>query len=51
MKQESEPLVPVSSGYLYRHRVSEMEENAKEDKMTEKETDADFNFNMDQTVC
>ena len=29
MEQEVEFLVPVSNGYLYQHRVGEMEEKAK----------------------
>ena len=29
MKQEVEFFIPVRNGYLYRHRVGEMGENAK----------------------
>ena len=29
MEQDVKYLVPVSNGYFYRHRVGEMEENAK----------------------
>ena len=32
MRREVESLVPVSNGYLYKHRVGEMGENAKRQK-------------------
>ena len=46
MEQELDSLVPVSNGYLYRHKVGEVGENAK--GQNGGNSTVDFNFKVNQ---